>query len=519
MNGFFNQTETGRPVTIKDEGITLTPNVGSIDFAGAGVSGSVVGVAITETISGGGSITGTGVSGQVAYWNGTSSLTGNANFVFNGSNLGIASSGTLVGALTVGQVAAPKSVVLPGFDGTNALLTIGSFDNTPSILGLVVIDHPDDYTGVANLTLVGDVSYQAPAFKIVDSFYSNLITFNADAQWIMEGSSGLFEYSGTYGLIFNNIATDSITGIRLFGGTSAGYLEIKNSTASTPTSGDRNFARVTGTFSPTSGTATYKTFVIAPTINQTGGANGITRGLYINPTLTAAADFRAIETTSGKTILNGSGLEVNGAYLSGSGGGYTGLFLGNNGAGATGNSELWIGDDGSGNSTICGNTGSRYVGIGAISPSGLQAHLHVGAINNSEVIFRLEGAGGGAGNPTENTHLSKGTTTNATATTIGTYSVSNGYCFQFDTRVVGHRTGGSAGTADDSASYWLRSTFKYTGGAIVQIGTTDKLAHEDQAGWDANWVISGNDLLLQVTGATNNNIAWSAISRVMLLYN
>ena len=39
------------------------------------------------------------------------------------------------------------------------------------------------------------------------------------------------------------------------------------------------------------------------TINQTGGANGITRGLYINPTLTSAADFRAIETTRGRIVF------------------------------------------------------------------------------------------------------------------------------------------------------------------------------------------------------------------------
>jgi hypothetical protein len=56
-------------------------------------------------------------------------------------------------------------------------------------------------------------------------------------------------------------------------------------------------------FQPTSGTATYVGFYSNPTINQTGGANGITRGLYVNPTLTAAADFRAIETTVGKVIL------------------------------------------------------------------------------------------------------------------------------------------------------------------------------------------------------------------------
>ena len=42
---------------------------------------------------------------------------------------------------------------------------------------------------------------------------------------------------------------------------------------------------------------------IAPTINQTGGANGITRGLYVNPTLTAAADWRSIETVTGNVIF------------------------------------------------------------------------------------------------------------------------------------------------------------------------------------------------------------------------
>jgi hypothetical protein len=58
-------------------------------------------------------------------------------------------------------------------------------------------------------------------------------------------------------------------------------------------------------YNPTSGSGAFAVFNATPTINQTGGANGITRGLYINPTLTAAFDFRAIETTAGKIILGG----------------------------------------------------------------------------------------------------------------------------------------------------------------------------------------------------------------------
>ena len=69
------------------------------------------------------------------------------------------------------------------------------------------------------------------------------------------------------------------------------------------TSGNQIFLRTVNSFTPTSGTATLDIFRISWTINQTGGANGITRGLYINPTLTAAADFRAIETTAGNVLF------------------------------------------------------------------------------------------------------------------------------------------------------------------------------------------------------------------------
>jgi hypothetical protein len=73
-----------------------------------------------------------------------------------------------------------------------------------------------------------------------------------------------------------------------------------------PTSGDTFIGNFSSTFNPTSGTATYSTLRLVPTINQTGGASGITRGLYVNPALTAAADFRAIETTAGN-VLFGTG--------------------------------------------------------------------------------------------------------------------------------------------------------------------------------------------------------------------
>jgi hypothetical protein len=54
--------------------------------------------------------------------------------------------------------------------------------------------------------------------------------------------------------------------------------------------------QVIGLFNPNTAVSTpFTSLYVRPTINQTGGASGITRGLYINPTLTAAADWRSIE--------------------------------------------------------------------------------------------------------------------------------------------------------------------------------------------------------------------------------
>jgi hypothetical protein len=90
------------------------------------------------------------------------------------------------------------------------------------------------------------------------------------------------------------------------GRTATGFDFLIRSGTRDYTSGSVDVVRLTANYTPTSGTGVFSNFVINPTINQTGGANGITRGLYILPTLTAAADFRAIETSAGN-VLFGSG--------------------------------------------------------------------------------------------------------------------------------------------------------------------------------------------------------------------
>ena len=62
--------------------------------------------------------------------------------------------------------------------------------------------------------------------------------------------------------------------------------------------------RTSQNFAPVGLDTMHTSLMIAPTINQTGGSTGITRGLYINPTLTAAASWRALEVASGNVMLN-----------------------------------------------------------------------------------------------------------------------------------------------------------------------------------------------------------------------
>ena len=91
------------------------------------------------------------------------------------------------------------------------------------------------------------------------------------------------------------MVTDS-AGLVGLGSATAPVGTVNIQTSTTSTSGTSYNMYSTINFAPTSGTRTLVMNYIAPTINQTGGANGITRGLFIDPTLTAVgSSFRALE--------------------------------------------------------------------------------------------------------------------------------------------------------------------------------------------------------------------------------
>jgi hypothetical protein len=104
----------------------------------------------------------------------------------------------------------------------------------------------------------------------------------------------------------------------------------------------------------------------------------------------------------------------------------------------------------------------------------------------------------------------RGATTDATVTSIFAHTITDNNTYLFTAHVVARRTGGTGGTTGDSASYIVRGSYKRNGAGPVQVAQGKSFTAEDQAGWDAAFAISGNDVQLQVTGAVNNNVTWHA---------
>lgn len=64
------------------------------------------------------------------------------------------------------------------------------------------------------------------------------------------------------------------------------------------TSGAHSLVLYNPVFGPTSGSASFSVMTVSGFMNQSGGASGISRGIFVNPSFGAAADYRAVEITN-----------------------------------------------------------------------------------------------------------------------------------------------------------------------------------------------------------------------------
>jgi hypothetical protein len=273
-------------------------------------------------------ISGSGATGQVAYWNGTNSQTGSNNLFWDAANSRLSISnatGTLLN-LTPGSSDVAIAINNSGYIKWGTVAYIRGFSTSTlfSILNSAFTNIFNIGTSSASyvntgtnfligtttdggqrLQVMGDAFIKGSgatsatnALQIQDSAGANIITFRND-KTIQVPVNNEFTFgspgSGTIGAL---LKSQTGVGLVIQGGTGTNTSNdtfVNVFTNQINTSGTHTFFGIGGNANPTSGTGVFNLLSLNTNINQTGGANGITRGLYVNPTLTAAADWRSIE--------------------------------------------------------------------------------------------------------------------------------------------------------------------------------------------------------------------------------
>lgn len=99
-------------------------------------------------------------------------------------------------------------------------------------------------------------------------------------------------------------------------------------------------------------------------------------------------------------------------------------------------------------------------------------------------------------------------TIDASLTGLLRVKVPEGKTVMISGAIVARRTGGSAGTVGDSAWYRLDGAYKNISGVLSGVGSPNLYGGEDQAGWNVGFSTSGQEAVVVVTGAANNDITW-----------
>lgn len=156
------------------------------------------------------------------------------------------------------------------------------------------------------------------------------------------------------------------------------------------------------------------------------------------------------------------------------------------------------------------NTGQ--VGVGTPSPT---AQLEVLQPTLGSAVLRLSSTATND-DPNETMYQNRLATTNATDTLIFAIPVPASTAVLYEYTVIGRRTGGSAGAAEDS--YYVKggAFLKNTAGTVSTLaGSAYNIGIANPAGWGGlTSIVSGTNLNLQVGGLANVNVSWHITVRV-----
>lgn len=254
-------------------------------------TGSRVGIGSTTPLS---TLGVKGAAGTMPFL--VSSSTDNPLFeVDQSGTIGVASS-TAWGLLSLNADALGVNVpsfVIGSSSKTDLIVTNGGrlglgMTNPISQLSLGFVNNASTTTAVGGINL-GDSS--------TNLYRSGASVITTDAGTLRMGGST------TAAITSSTMTANSGSALTLSGNRAAATVNtnivVTQNLASTFTSGTGSILQVTGgSFAPTTGTGQMINIDSSPTVNQTGSASGITRGLRFDANCTRCVDFRALETTS-----------------------------------------------------------------------------------------------------------------------------------------------------------------------------------------------------------------------------
>lgn len=117
------------------------------------------------------------------------------------------------------------------------------------------------------------------------------------------------------------------------------------------------------------------------------------------------------------------------------------------------------------------------------------------------------------------TYQGQGSTSTADATTVLTVPIGTNENVELEVRVSARRMGGSSGSSGDGGAFVLRRYVKNISGTVsipsqASFSDADN-SFSDQGAWGVSLLASGGSVLVQVTGAANNLINWTAVATVI----
>jgi hypothetical protein len=251
--------------------------------------------------------------------------------------------------------------------------------------------------------------------------------------------------------------------------------------------------------------------------NLQGTGNKTSYGIIGGAIGSADSDYRLVILNSDTSTISGSGLKVLSTGASNANDGFdyynygvninTSGIVTNSGAGTFYKVGLNVNvSNGDVNYAALFNGGN--VGFGLLNPT---ATIHIFGVDaTTKVNLRLEPVT----NVTEDTGGNTlNTTTNATVA-LETIAIPTNTVLMIESYITCRKTGGAGvGTVGQGNGY-IRTVKAKNVGGVVTIGVVQSsFTSEDIAPLNATFAVSGTNIVLNVTGATNDNITWNSITK------